>query len=191
MDVFLKLTTNIPLMYTENDDVPNGIANGTLCRLVKVVLLPNITSNDFELINIDGYYVRTIGASKVDYLVCKFTNSDRTFHVVATHVKCQISMPIELIPGEIIRKIVRATVNRFPLLVNYATTGHKLQGQMVSSLYISEWYYGANWPYVVLSRVRTLQGLFFQTPLKMNHDFLHEPRLTQMLATMQQGTMSV
>jgi hypothetical protein len=24
-------------MYTENDDVPNGIANGMLCHLVKVV----------------------------------------------------------------------------------------------------------------------------------------------------------
>jgi len=160
VDLFLKLTTLVPLMYTENDDVPNGIANGTLCHLLKVVLHPHVTENDFKFINVDGYYVRTIDASNVDYLLCKFADSDRTFRVEANLVACKISMPIELIPGEKTKKVVRAMVNRFPLLINHATTGHKLQGQTKPSLYISEWHYGANWPYVVLSRVKTLKGLF-------------------------------
>ena len=152
-------------MYTENDDVPNGIANGTLCHLVKVVLHAHVTAMDFNLINIDGYFVRAIDASKVDYLVCKFSTSNETFRVTSNHATCKINMPIELIPGQRTRRMVNATVNRFPLLINYATTGHKLKGQTKSSLYISEWHYGANWPYVVLSRVRTLKGLFLRTPL--------------------------
>lgn len=184
VDTFLKLTTNMPLMYTENDDVPNGIANGTLCHLVKVVLHANASTMDFKVVNIDGYYVRMIDASKVDFLVCKFANSNQTFHVAANHVACKINMPIELIQGEKTRKTVRATVNRFPVLINYATTGHKLQGQTKSSLCISEWHYGANWPYVVLSRVKTLQGLFLRTPLRKNYDFSHDRRLTRMLTKM-------
>jgi hypothetical protein len=85
VDVFLKLTTLVPLMYTENDDVTNGIANRTLCNLLKVVLHAHVAATDFKLINIDGYYVRTIDALKVDYLVCKFANSDKTFRVLSSH----------------------------------------------------------------------------------------------------------
>jgi hypothetical protein len=186
VDVFLKLTTLVPLMYTENDDVPNGIANGTLCQLIQVVLHADVTENDFNMINVDGYYVRTIDASKVDYLLCKFVTSNQTFRVTASHVACKINMPIELIPGEKTRKTIRATINRFPVLINYATTGHKLQGQTKSSLYISEWHYGANWPYVVLSRVKTLKGLFMRTPLRANFDLSLDPRLTRMMTKMRQ-----
>jgi len=188
VDAFLKLYTHVPLMYTENDDVANGIANGTLCYLEKIVLHAGVTKNDYKMINIDGYYVRTIDASKVDYLLCKFSESNRTFRVAATHEACQINMPIELIPGEKTRKFIRATINRFPVLINQATTGHKLQGQTKSSLCISEWHYGKNWPYVVLSRVKTLKGLFLRTALWHDHDFSHDNRLTRMLTRMRQKT---
>ena len=99
VDMFLKLTSMVPLMYTENDDVPNGIANGTLCHLVKVVLISSVTDDDFEIMNLDGYYVWSIDASKVDHLLCKFANSDKTFQVRASHVACKIDMPIQLIDG--------------------------------------------------------------------------------------------
>jgi hypothetical protein len=69
-------------------------------------------------------------------------------------------MAIELIPCIKTRQMVNATVNRSPVLINYAATGHKLQGQTKLNLYISEWHYGAKWPYVVLSRVQMLKGLF-------------------------------
>jgi hypothetical protein len=188
VDVFLKLTTLVPLMYTENDDVPNGIANGTLCHLLKVVLHANVIENDFKIMNLDGYYVRSIDASKVDYLLCKFLDSDQTFRVSAKHVACKVDMPIDLIDGEKIRKTVDVTVNRFPVLINYATTGHKLQGQTKTSLFISEWHYGANWPYVVLSRVKTLKGLFLRIPIRIKHSFAWDNRLVQMLIRMRQKT---
>jgi hypothetical protein len=59
-------------MYTENHDVSNGVANGTLCFLLKVVLhSTNVTKKDFSSTNVDGYHVWTINASKVDYLLCQ------------------------------------------------------------------------------------------------------------------------
>jgi ATP:corrinoid adenosyltransferase len=188
VDPFLKLSTNIPLMYTENHDVPNGIANGTLCNLVKIVLHTHVTEADFKIMNIDGYYVRTIDATNVNYLLCRIHESTRTFEVRPDTVTCKIDLPFELIPGEKMRKIVRAKVNRFPLLINHATTGHKLQGQTKLNLCISDWHYGANWPYVVLSRVTSLKGLFLLKPLRQDHDFSHDQRLTRMLIRMRTRT---
>jgi hypothetical protein len=126
VDTFLKLTTKMPLMYTENHNVSNGIANGMLCFLSKVVLHTNIMESNFSSTNVDGYYVWTIDASKVDYLLCQIDGSNRMFKVKADHVSCKINFPIQLIPSQKICKIVRASVNRFPVLANHATTGHKL-----------------------------------------------------------------
>ena len=55
-------------MYTENHDIPNGIANTTLCHVVSVVLHTGVTENDFTTTNIDGYHVRTIDVTKLDFL---------------------------------------------------------------------------------------------------------------------------
>ena len=54
---------------------------------------------------------------------------------------------------------------QLPLLVNNATTGHKLQGATINSLFVHCWRYEKNWPYVVLSRVKTLQGIFLRDRL--------------------------
>ena len=184
VDTFLKLYHNIPLMYTENTDVSNGKASGTLCFLVKICLKNGVTDDDFELMNIDGFWVRTIGASKVDYLLCQFAGSEKQFKIPAQTNQCSINMPIELIPGMKTRHTVSAHINRFPVLTNHATTGHKLQGQTKESLLISAWYYGKNWPYVVLSRVKRLTGLFLRVELDPSHDFSLDPRLVRMLTKM-------
>jgi hypothetical protein len=148
----------------------------------------HVTEADFKIMNIDGYYVRTIDATNVNYLLCRIHESTRTFEVRPDTVTCKIDLPFELIPGEKMRKIVRAKVNRFPLLINHATTGHKLQGQTKLNLCISDWHYGANWPYVVLSRVTSLKGLFLLKPLRQDHDFSHDQRLTRMLNRMRTRT---
>jgi len=50
-----------------------------------------------------------------------------------------------------------------------ATTGHKLQGMTKKYLIVASLNYStANWIYVVLSRVTTLNGLFLLQPLKNN-----------------------
>jgi hypothetical protein len=126
-------------MNTENTDVSNSKASGTLCFLVKICLKNGVTEDDFELINIDGFWVQTIGASKVDYLLCQFAGSEKHFKVPAQTNQCSINMPIELIPGTKTRHSVSAHINRFPVLTNHATTSHKLQGQTKESLLISAW----------------------------------------------------
>jgi hypothetical protein len=56
--------------------------------------------------NIDGYFVRTIDATKVNYLLCKIHGSARTFEVRANTVSCKMDLPFELTSGKKIRKIV-------------------------------------------------------------------------------------
>jgi len=47
-----------------------------------------------------------------------------------------------------------------PVVSNCATTGHKLQGKTVENIMVLSWNYKTNWPYVVLSRVKTMAGLW-------------------------------
>ena len=63
-------------------------------------------------------------------------------------------------------------MTQLPINMNDGTTGHKLQGMSKDSLIIVSWSWKPNWIYVVLSRVRTLKGLFLLKPLPT--DCLHK-----------------
>jgi hypothetical protein len=65
-------------------------------------------------------------------------------------------------------KISGVVMTQLPIMMNDATTGHKLQGMSKDYLIVVAWIFVANWVYVVLSRVRTLQGLFLFEPLPDN-----------------------
>ena len=69
----------------------------------------------------------------------------------------------------------------FPLVLNHATTGHKLQGKSMDLLVISEWSKVKNWAYVVLSRVRTLAGIYLTEPIPDDVDFSPAPEYLQMM----------
>jgi hypothetical protein len=73
------------------------------------------------------------------------------------------------------------TITQFPVLVNNATTGHKLQGKTLSELVVNAWSNAKNWIYVVLSRVKTLDSLFINTPLPEDTDFTPSRNLIAML----------
>ena len=63
-------------------------------------------------------------------------------------------------------------IRQFGILCNNATTGHKLQGMSKDVLVVNNWDYRCpNWIYVVLSRVRTIQGLFLLKRLRVDHEF--------------------
>ena len=62
-------------------------------------------------------------------------------------------------------------MTQFPVVINHATTGHKLQGKSMDALVIAEWSKVKNWAYVVLSRVRSLPGLFLTNPIPLDIDF--------------------
>ena len=61
-------------------------------------------------------------------------------------------------------------LNQFPLVCNTATTGHKLQGKMVDSILVHDWSYSTNWPYVVLSQVTTMKGVFLRPDHPLDED---------------------
>jgi hypothetical protein len=54
---------------------------------------------------------------------------------------------------------------QFSIISNSCTTGHKLQGCTCGSLLVNEWDYRNNWAYVVLSRVRKMEGLYLRVLL--------------------------
>ena len=63
---------------------------------------------------------------------------------------------------------------QFPVNLNDATTGHKLQGMSKDVVIVTNWPTSAvfeNWEYVVLSRVRKLEGLFLIKPIDMDKSF--------------------
>ncbi len=74
-------------------------------------------------------------------------------------------------------------MNQIPANSNYATTGHKLQGMSKDIIIVSSWPTGGlslmfkNWEYVVLSRVRTLLGLYLVEPIDMDKSFNPSPQL--------------
>ena len=60
---------------------------------------------------------------------------------------------------------VKMTGTQFLVISNSCTTGHKLQGCTMEEILANAWHYGANWAYVVLSRVKTMAGLYLRQPL--------------------------
>jgi hypothetical protein len=53
-----------------------------------------------------------------------------------------------------------------------ASTGHKLQGMSKDAIIVTSWPTGfKNWEYVVLSRVRTLSGLYLVNAIDLEKSF--------------------
>jgi hypothetical protein len=60
----------------------------------------------------------------------------------------------------------KCTVEQFPVNLNDATTGHKLQGISKDELIVQSWSYRTSgWPYTVVSRVRKFLGLYLNEKL--------------------------
>jgi hypothetical protein len=72
------------------------------------------------------------------------------------------------------------SANQLPVVVNNATTGHKLQGCTKKNIFVNCFSYAKNWPYVVLSRVKTRKGLYLRLPLDKSKDYSVDLKLVQM-----------
>ena len=76
------------------------------------------------------------------------------------------------------KQAMRCKMTRIPANLNDRTTGHKLQGMSKDVIIVTSWPTGGlskifkNWEYVVLSRVRTLSGLYLVDPIDMDKSFL-------------------
>jgi hypothetical protein len=81
------------------------------------------------------------------------------------------------------KAVFRCKMIQIPANSNDATTGHKLQGMSKDVIIVTSWPTGGlasifkNWEYVVLSRVRTLSGLYLVKPIDMDKSFKPSPQL--------------
>ena len=161
VDPMLKLYPGCPMMHTKNTKVIEGQANGSRVRVrridVKVGESPSILVLDC------GTKVRAFLASQIDGIIVEHEAKDispRQFRVeidnwaFSTELKCGIE-----------EMNVKMKGKQFPIISNSCTTGHKLQGCTVESVLINDFNCTKNWPCVVLSRVKTMDGLYLREKL--------------------------
>ena len=72
---------------------------------------------------------------------------------------------------------------QLPILINNATTGHKLQGSGVNEIFVHNWSYVKNWVYVILSRVKTKMGLYTRQKLSTDLTKYEVPITLQRMIT--------
>ena len=177
-------------MYNKNIDVDNGIANGTTCSLEKVYL-----KHDAKLqpIQVHGYWINAVSIEDVDHLQLHWEGSERfqgTFNVFQEMKLFTVKFHFTAC-GQKVQSQEKMHITHFPVSLNHATTGHKLQGKSLKQLVIAQWSAMKNWAYVVLSRVTTLDGLYLLEPIPENIDFSPIPEYLDMMTRLQQRILAV
>ena len=170
MDPVLRLYHGCRIMLPCNSDVKKGQANGTQATFQKIVLKAGEEAHTQQVL-LDGTIpVTAVRASQVSYIVLRHCN-DRiqppTFSLQPKRqtFKAKILKPRPLQVKGNERELLQMKATQLPVLINNATTGHKLQGSGVDSLFVHNWSYVTNWVYVMLSRVKTRAGLFCRKEL--------------------------
>jgi hypothetical protein len=173
IDPFLCLYKGCELLLGENVDVLNGLANGTRGIFKGYKLKPG---EQLHATCVNGYFVNALFANQIEALVCTHVGSKYRgeFQVEPKKNRCVVQIPNPLLEEK--QKRIKQPIQIFqvPLIHNLATTGHKLQGQTKDTIVVSDLFYGSNWMYVILSRVKTRNGLFLRNPINasklMNQD---------------------
>ena len=137
----------------------------------------------------DGIPVNAVFASEIDCAVLHYSNtridSDSTefsLNPKQDTFDAKILKPQALRTKKSPREKLRMWAVQLPLLINNATTGHKLQGSGVDNLFVHGWTYKTNWPYVMLACVTTKDRLFLRRLLDRNLSrYEIPPSLTRML----------
>ena len=143
-------------MLTKNSDVGNGQANGSRveCQCVRL----KIGEDAFPLRLKCGATIKGVYAPQVDSIVVKHVVDDITpsmFEVKSLSGKFAVNLKIR----DESKKVTMAG-QQFPLVSNSCATGHKLQGSTCKLSLVNAFHYGQNWAYDVLSRVKTMSGLY-------------------------------
>ena len=158
-------------MINSNDDIDKGRANGTICKGISVIKLRTGTKLVPKIW--DGRIINTVSVDDVEYIICQhYENTLATSKLFKLFPEPNsVKINLKLL-GNIVT-IGGIRITQFPVNSNIATTGHKLQGMTKDSLIVHSWNYSfSNWIYVVLSRVRTLSGLFMCKKLEENKQFV-------------------
>ena len=162
MDPLLKLYKGCQLMLVFNNYVRCGEANGTTVTLISICLKPNIVP--IQII-IGRLPVKAVYASHVVSIVLKHNNPKiipNTFQLepIEFCITARILIPKLVQMKEDNHEMVKMKATQLPVISNQATTRHKLQGASINQLFVNNWNYTTNWPYVVLSQLRSSKGLY-------------------------------
>jgi len=115
------------------------------------------------------------------------TSSQQIKSVLASQIKVFQLQPEEFIftaglPVQGIKTMVSIKATQLPIIVNNATTGHKLQGSTMDTIFVYEWSKKKNWNYVVLSRVQTKNGFYARRKRPLDTAIYKVPQsLTEMI----------
>jgi hypothetical protein len=187
LDPILRCYPGSIHMCISNKDLKKGRGNGTQCRCVRVKLKRGAT---VQWKNWEGRKVNTVSVDDVKWVMFEHwpnppKNVPRRFKLKPETYTAIIQWPIAPDCGNLKVKLGNVRVTQIPVNSNVATTGHKLQGMSKDTLIVNSWSYGfANWIYVVLSRVRTLSGLYLCKPLDLNRRFNVPDKLVSFEARM-------
>jgi hypothetical protein len=204
VDPVLKLYKSCQVMFTQNIDVPNGLANGTQATVDNIHLKPGAQPFPMKLLNKE-LSIQCVFASDVDYISLLHNNPAFSHNIIQLKPKtltftAKLPIPDELhthsdhilFTNKSIRKkkqmkLFPMQCNQLPIIINNATTGHKLQGSTVNNLFVHGWDYETkNWPYVILSRIKKLSGLYLKTPLSTDlNKYAMHPELNDFLQSME------
>jgi hypothetical protein len=186
-DPMLTLFSGCQMMGTCNDDVRNGVANGTTCIFKKAVMKAGKKPTPMKL---HGYWVYCVDAKDVEYLLMEWHESrfQGRFILKPRSAAFQVAFPI-VEEGRKLNVKTGITFFHFPILLNHATTGHKLQGKSLEALIIAEWSRVKNWAYVVLSRVRSLAGIYLMKPLPEDIDFTPDEQYLAMMKRLRKSKL--
>lgn len=188
-DPFLCCISNCPMMGTTNTNVNQGDANGTQFIFEKAVLK---AGREPCKIQIDGYWCYAVNVDDVDHLLLRWSDDCRfqgTYKMRPKNAKFTVKFVMKQDDQEFPVKCP-LNITHFPVILDHATTGHKLQGKSLKSLVISQWKNVKNWVYVVLSRVRELKGLFFLSKIPDDIEFRPDERYTQMMNRLRSSVLA-
>lgn len=176
----LKLFQMCSVMGIDNTDVGGGVANGTTALFRHIKLKPN---RERHKIKYNGYWVWAVNAEDIEYMQLEWTKDSAfqgTFTINPVSTECISTINVEEF-GRKVKIPWHTKILQFRLTSNQATTGHKLQGKSVDHLVVGQWCKVKNWIYVVLSRVRTLEGLYLLKKLPEDIKTEPDPMLTAMM----------
>ena len=167
----LKLFYRCQLVLPFNNNVSGGEANGTNARLKKINLNSDIHPMIFKICG--KIPIKAVYASQVLSLELLHTNQKiipQTFLVKPKewYINANILKPRALQVKDNDRETLKMKATQLPVISNHATTGHKLQGASMDEVFVHSWSYTMNWPNIVLSRLRTSEGLFIRKKLDAN-----------------------
>jgi len=138
----LRLFRDRRTMLPTNTNVKSGQANGTQALFQKLVLKQGTNLGSVILSN--GIKVNAVFSSDVDHIVLKHVNNRIRPEIFSLQPK-EFTFKAKFLKPKVLqtkgdeREFLIMKGKQIPLIINDATTGHKLQGSGVNNLFVHSW----------------------------------------------------